>query len=193
MDVRYQILVLEPTFQRANELHKMIVSVGGNISHLCVGGSKGMSYEAVPRISNAFFPIVVGTPGHLIDLMERKVLNPSRVGLVVLGETSALLNNKFGAHTADIFQRLTSKDVQFVYFSDIPVICADGQATSEYLKDPIRITIEKEQIETDGIEEQSLFVGDQDDDERPITVKSVKALGEKPNKKKMVKAKAKEM
>ncbi|KAF9085292.1 translation initiation factor eIF4A, partial [Mortierella sp. AM989] len=63
-DDKYQILILEPTREKAEHTLALISSIGGDMGvkcYLCTGGTR-VKQEAA-RLSEGNFQVVVGTPG----------------------------------------------------------------------------------------------------------------------------------
>ncbi len=88
--------------------------------------------------------IVVGTPGRLIDLMERRILDLSAVRTVVLDEADRMLDMGFIEDIEFILSK-TPKDRQTSLFSatmDNSVM----QLANKYMKNPQKILVSKDEI-----------------------------------------------
>ncbi|KAF9342619.1 translation initiation factor eIF4A, partial [Mortierella sp. AD094] len=160
---QYQTLILEPTREKAEETQELILSIGGAMkvkSYLCTGGTK-VKQEAA-HLAQGAFQVVVGTPGRVLDMINRRALNPDTIELLVMDEADRLLCKGFIEQISDIFHHLNSYNTQFVYFSGIPVEAAEGE-TGEYLKNPIRLSFEKGELEIEGIRQYYALVEKQGD------------------------------
>jgi ATP-dependent RNA helicase DeaD len=88
--------------------------------------------------------IVVGTPGRLIDLMERRVLNLGSVRVVVLDEADRMLDMGFIEDIEFILSK-TPRDRQTSLFSatiDESVM----RISNKYMKNPQKILVSKDEI-----------------------------------------------
>ncbi|KAF9169662.1 translation initiation factor eIF4A [Mortierella sp. AD010] len=162
-DHRYLTLILEPTRRKAEETHELILSIGGAIkvkSHLCTGGTNVR--QEMAQLTQGELQFVVGTPGRVLDMINRQALNPDTIELLVMDETDRLLCKGLIEQISDIFHRLNSYSTQFVYVSNIPIEAAEGE-TGEYLKDPIRLSFKAKDLEIEGIKQYYALVEQQSD------------------------------
>ncbi|KAF9999029.1 translation initiation factor eIF4A [Entomortierella chlamydospora] len=162
-DHRYLTLILEPTRKKAEETHELILSIGGAIkakSHLCTGGTNVR--QEMAQLTQGELQFVVGTPGRVLDMINRQALNPDTIELLVMDEADRLLCKGLIEQISDIFHRLNSYNTQFVYVSNIPVEAAEGE-TGEYLKDPIRLSFKAKDLEIEGIKQYYALVEQQGD------------------------------
>lgn len=87
--------------------------------------------------------IVIGTPGRLKDLVERRVLDLSRFSIVVLDEVDRMLDMGF-IKDITYLMSLTPKERQTLFFS--ATMTSDiEQLTSRFLKDPIKVSVVQRQ------------------------------------------------
>ncbi|KAF8980932.1 translation initiation factor eIF4A [Entomortierella lignicola] len=159
---QYQALILEPTRQKAKGTQELIVSIGNytNIkSYLCTADTKVK--QDVAQLSKGTFKIVVGTPGRILDLMKRGVLNPDSIQLVVMDEADILMSKGFIEQISSILHQLNSHRTQFVYFSYISLDEALGES-AEYLKNPINEIFEAGELKMEGIRRYSALVDNED-------------------------------
>jgi ATP-dependent RNA helicase DeaD len=95
-DIRgVQGLVLAPTRELANQDAENIAKFGkyAKVKVLAVYGGESINKQIHALASGV--QIVVGTPGRLIDLMERSVLNLAAIRFVVLDEADRMLDMGF--------------------------------------------------------------------------------------------------
>ncbi|MDP3582268.1 MAG: DEAD/DEAH box helicase, partial [Ignavibacteria bacterium] len=113
---KIQALVLVPTRELAIQVSDEINSLRGkkNIHVAPIYG--GQSYETQFRRLNKGVDIIVGTPGRLIDHLNRKSLIVDGVSFVVLDEADEMLNMGFIDDIEDILSR-TNKNRRTLLFS----------------------------------------------------------------------------
>jgi ATP-dependent RNA helicase DeaD len=112
-----QALVLCPTrelaIQVSEEIHKLAAFKRGIHSVPIYGGQ---SYDRQIRALKQGVQIVIGTPGRMLDHLERGTLKLESVGMVVLDEADEMLDMGFRDDIEKIL-RTVPKQRQFVCFS----------------------------------------------------------------------------
>ncbi|GJM90636.1 hypothetical protein PR202_ga06937 [Eleusine coracana subsp. coracana] len=86
-----QALVVVPTRDIAQETEKIIQSIGqclGVKAHACAGG---YSVHAEKQILSNGVQVLIGTPGRVLDVLQRRALRPDHIGMLVLDEADELL------------------------------------------------------------------------------------------------------
>lgn len=140
-DNNRQTLILTPTRELAiqikDELHKF--SKPFNIySTTCVGG---VNIRLQIKSLNRKNHFIIGTPGRILDLIERKNINPKQITTLVLDEADRMLDMGF----IDPMRKIVSdipKSRETLFFSATSSKETDG-LTKEFLKDPITISVKK--------------------------------------------------
>jgi ATP-dependent RNA helicase RhlE len=136
---REMVLIMAPTRELALQIEndfKTLAFGFGMFSVACVGGLPIM--KQIREIERGV-SFVIGTPGRLRDLIDRKVLDLSTTRSVVLDEADRMLDMGFRDDMVFIISR-TAKDRQTLFFSATlsPEI---KKLTGEYLKDPVFISV----------------------------------------------------
>ena len=115
-----------------------------------------------PQITrlNKGVDVVVGTPGRMLDLLERNCLNLSRVQTVVLDEADEMLSMGFIDDIETILAG-TPPDRQTALFSaTLPTPIR--RLADRYMHDPQPVTIQREQITVAAIEQRCYIVNGKD-------------------------------
>jgi ATP-dependent RNA helicase DeaD len=147
-----QSLILCPTrelaLQVCTELKKLSKFKRG-LRVLAVYG--GESIERQIRDLKAGAHIVVGTPGRIIDHLDRRTLNPSKISQIILDEADEMLNMGFREDIELILTRLP-EERQTVLFSATlaPPILA---LTKRFQNNPEVIKIEKKELTISTVEQ----------------------------------------
>ena len=115
-DHNVQAIILTPTRELALQVSKEIESLQGEkkFSILAVYGGASIS-DQLKRL-NKGVQIVVGTPGRVMDLMNRRKLNLSRIEYAVLDEADEMLNMGFVDDIKKILSN-TSQNKKMLFFS----------------------------------------------------------------------------
>jgi len=155
-----QALVLCPTRELALQVAGAIYDFGKmqDVRVLAVYG--GQPYG--PQISrlNRGVEVVVGTPGRLIDLLERNALNISQVRTVVLDEADEMLSMGFIEDIETILAD-TPEDRQTALFS-ATLPAPIRRLADRYMHTPQSILIQRAQVTLAAIEQRYYLVNQAD-------------------------------
>src|SRR3954470_22627230 len=136
-----QVLILCPTrelaVQVAEEFGKLAQFRRG-VSGVPIYG--GQSYERQFRALAAGVQIVIGTPGRVMDHMERGTLKLDRLKLVILDETDRMLDMGFRDDIEHILKSVPATRQLLFFSATIPRAIQD--LIGRYSKDPAWIRIE---------------------------------------------------
>lgn len=148
-----QAMVLAPTRELAQQISKVIRSLGDYLQvkvRALVGGTNVS--DDVCALGGRDCPhVVVGTPGRVFDMINRRALNTDDVLMFVMDEADEMLSRGFKDQIYDIF-RLMPANVQVVLLSaTIPLDVLD--VTSRFLRDPVHIRVKREELTLEGIKQ----------------------------------------
>ena len=107
-------LVLAPTRELAKQVAKEFELSGAHLNTLTIYG--GTSYTPQERELQRGVDVVVGTPGRVIDHLDRGTLDLSSVEVVVLDEADEMLSMGFQEAVEKVLES-TPKDRQTMLFS----------------------------------------------------------------------------
>lgn len=150
-----QGLVLAPTRELALQVADAFQSYGqfANVRVLAVYG--GAPYGPQINGLKRGVDIVVGTPGRLMDLMRKKVLDISYAGMVVLDEADEMLSMGFVEDIETILSATPETRQTALFSATLPN--AIRNLAGKYLKQPQTVTIQRDQITGVGIEQRLYF------------------------------------
>jgi len=155
-----QVLVLAPTRELAQQIHKVMKSLGTYLevtTRACVGGTAVR--EDIQSLANGV-QIVVGSPGRVNDMISRGALRLKALKLFCLDEADEMLSRGFKEQIYDCFQYLPS-EVQVALFSaTMPNEIL--QLTQRFMRNPVRILVKKEELTLDGIKQYYVAVEKED-------------------------------
>lgn len=139
-----QGLILVPTRELAVQVADQMAKFGkySRTKVLAVYGGESINKQ-IHSLANGI-QIVVGTPGRLIDLMERRVLNLASVRLVVLDEADRMLDMGFTEDVEYILSK-TPRERQTSLFS-ATMDDSVWRVCNRYLKNPEKILVSKDEI-----------------------------------------------
>lgn len=145
-------LVLAPTRELARQVDKEFQESAPSLDTLCCYG--GVPIMSQINVLRRGLDVVVGTPGRIIDLINRGALVLSEVQFIVLDEADQMLNVGFDEDVEVIMERLPKKRQSMLFSATMPVWVQ--RLSRKYLKDPVVIDLvgESSQKLAEGI---SLF------------------------------------
>lgn len=146
-----QGLVLAPTRELAQQIQKVIDALGDYLEvdcHACIGGTNIAvdirSLEAHPHI-------VVGTPGRVKDMIERKHLRTKHIKMFVLDEADEMLNRGFKDQIYEIFRNMNGDTQAALFSATMPPEVLD--VTKKFMRAPIEILVKKDELTLEGIKQ----------------------------------------
>lgn len=110
-------LILTPTRELANQVSDEIYSLIGEKKLRVLPVYGGQSIEQQIKNIKRGVDIIVGTPGRIIDLLERKVLKLNALDFFVLDEADEMLNMGFIDAIEEILKQSTNKEQKMLFFS----------------------------------------------------------------------------
>ena len=144
-----QALILAPTRELAQQIQKVVMSLGdymGAQCHACIGGT---SVKEDMRKLDHGQHIVVGTPGRVFDMISRKVLRTNDIKQFVLDEADEMLSRGFKDQIYDVFRHL-NQEIQVILLSaTMPAEVLE--VTTRFMREPVRILVKKEELTLEGI------------------------------------------
>ena len=139
LNPRENVLIMAPTRELAIQIEDELKSFTRGLkifSVCCVGGANIGRQIADLRYHNNF---IIGTPGRLKDLIQRKVLNLAGFNTVVLDEADRMLDMGFINDMRFMMAQMPAKR-HTLFFSATISKEIEG-LIKEFLKEPVRISV----------------------------------------------------
>lgn len=135
-----QAIILCPTRELCLQIHKDIANYARNMKKVNVvavfgGASIGMQIRDLKRGAQ----IVVGTPGRVQDLINRKALNISKIEWLVLDEADEMLNMGFKEEIDEILITTPKSKKTLLFSATMPKGIA--MITKNYMSNPYEISV----------------------------------------------------
>ncbi|CAN3360393.1 ATP-dependent RNA helicase eIF4A [Diutina catenulata] len=146
-----QALILAPTRELALQIKNVITSIGLYLNvtvHASIGGTN-LADDIEAFKSGA--QIVVGTPGRVFDMIERRFFKTDKVKMFILDEADEMLSSGFKEQIYNIF-RLLPETTQVVLLSaTMPQDVLE--VTTKFMNKPVRILVKKDELTLEGIKQ----------------------------------------
>ncbi len=155
-----QSLILAPTRELAQQVAKAITDYSRKLDVTVLAVYGGQPYERQIRTLRRGVDVVVGTPGRLIDLMKRKVLDLSNVRTVVLDEADEMLSMGFVEDIETILQETPSERQTALFSATLPPEIR--RLAQSYMRDPQSVTVKHKELTVAAIEQRYHLVNERD-------------------------------
>ncbi len=150
-DPKVQALVLTPTRELAQQVAEAIKEFSGDRHLFILTVCGGQSIERQIRSLEKGVQIVVGTPGRVIDLLDRKKLNLESLEWVVLDEADEMLSMGFIDDVKKILSQAPKERKTACFSATMPREIRD--LINNFLRDPVTVTVEQTQSTPSKIEQ----------------------------------------
>lgn len=155
-----QSLIMAPTRELALQVAQAFEEYGRylNVRVLAVYG--GQAYDRQIRQLRRGVDVVVGTPGRLLDLIERKVLDLSAVRTLVLDEADEMLSMGFIEDIEAILKETPTTRQTALFSATLPP--AIRNLAGNYMRDPKSVTVQRKQVTVAAIEQRYYLINEAD-------------------------------
>ena len=153
-------LVLVPTRELANQVHLVLAPLAkerGRSVHPVYGG---VGFEPQFAALRRGVDVIVGTPGRIIDLMERGEVSFADVSVLILDEADRMADMGFMPQVQKILYRLESEHQTMLFSATL-----DGavkRLVDRYMHDPVFHEVESDEPTVEEMEHRFLYVHDMD-------------------------------
>jgi ATP-dependent RNA helicase DeaD len=155
-----QALVLAPTRELALQVADSMTEYGKHLDVRVLAVYGGQPYG--PQISrlNRGVDVVVGTPGRLLDLIERNALNIKHIRTLVLDEADEMLNMGFMEDVEKILAETPVERQTALFSATLPPRIRS--LANRFMRDPQPVTIKRETLTLASTEQRYYLVHESD-------------------------------
>jgi len=155
-----QSLILAPTRELALQVAQAFEQYGKYQQTTVLAVYGGQAYDRQIRQLRRGVDIVVGTPGRLLDLIKRRVLDLSAVRTVVLDEADEMLSMGFIEDIEAILKETPDGRQTALFSATLPP--AIRSLSSSYMHDPKSVTVQRKHLTVSAIEQRYYLVNESD-------------------------------
>jgi translation initiation factor 4A len=144
-----QVLILAPTRELAQQIQKVVIALGDYMQaqcHACIGGTNVR--EDMRKLETGVH-IVVGTPGRVYDMINRRSLKTETIKLFILDEADEMLSRGFKDQIYEVFRYLPATVQVGLFSATMPGDVLE--LTQRFMRDPIRILVKRDELTLEGI------------------------------------------
>jgi ATP-dependent RNA helicase DeaD len=155
-----QALILAPTRELALQVSDSMAQYGKHLGVRVIAVYGGQPYG--PQISrlNRGVDVVVGTPGRLLDLIERNALNLKHIRTVVLDEADEMLNMGFIEDVEKILSETPAERQTALFSATLPPRIRS--LANRFMRDPQPVSIKRETLTLASTEQRYYLVHEAD-------------------------------
>lgn len=156
-----QALVLAPTRELCLQITSDLHNFSRNVKELnivAVYGGASIS-EQIRKVKKGT-QIVVATPGRLMDMLSRKVVDLANIRFVILDEADEMLNMGFKDDIDHILSHTPDEKNVWLFSATMP--SEVRRIASTYMDDPVELTVGEKNQGNRNIEHQYMVVPDKD-------------------------------
>ena len=152
-----QVFVLVPTQELAKQIYNVAKAIGNYLPVSCYCAIGGTSIRDDIKAIDAGVQFIVGTPGRMYYLMDRKIIQTQHIKILVLDEADQMLEDRFYKQVMCIL------DIGFPNTTTVALFSATMPAevvevAKKMLINPIKLLIPPEQVTLEGIEQFYVLV-----------------------------------
>jgi len=154
-----QVLIINPTYELVNQNYDVMHALSQymNISIMKVVGKT--SVEECKNDLQKEPQIIIGTPGRILDMINKRYLYTNEIKLLILDEADEMLSGGFQDNIYNIIQYI-SKETQICLFSatknDYTLDLCD-----KFLNNPESILVENKDVTLQGIQQFKVVINEE--------------------------------
>lgn len=161
-------LIITPTRELAMQVMKSIQAVMcttiNNKTALLIGGDP--IHKQIRRLKNN--PrLIIGTPGRIIDHIERQTIDLSNTKFLVLDETDRMLDMGFSVQIDNIIKHIPKKRQTMLFSATMPNNIV--KISKKYLYEPIRVAIDSTFKPAQNLKQEHIKLQDKERPTRLLT------------------------
>ena len=153
-----QVLIISPTRELAiqtSDVFNNLINYLPNVTYsMCIGGSKKNKFIH----SGEENQVIIGTPGRISDLLNKRLILSDNIKLIVIDEADEVLSYSFKDQLTKIFE-IVPKTAQVCLFSATMPSELFG-VTDKIMNNPIKILVKDDELTLDGISQYYVIVND---------------------------------
>jgi ATP-dependent RNA helicase DeaD len=144
-----QALIIVPTRELALQVSAELKSIGKREKINIVTVYGGASMRAQEQELRKGAPIIVGTPGRLMDFMRQKVIKFPKLKIIVLDEADKMLDMGFREDIETVFSQIPKQKQVLMFSATMPK--AIKELAKEHMKDYVLLNLSADTLTVEGI------------------------------------------
>jgi len=147
-----QAIVVSHTRELSNQIYDVFGSLSTYMDVSVYQVTGGTSVNKMMDDLNKKPQILIGTPGRILDMMNKKVINVSTVKYLAIDEADEMLSSGFVNQIKDLFSFLANNKIQVgLYSATMPNEFFD--VTKLFMNKPVKILVKNDELTLEGIKQ----------------------------------------
>ncbi|WP_028125145.1 DEAD/DEAH box helicase [Eremococcus coleocola] len=147
-----QALIIAPTRELAIQVHDELYSLSKGLKTKVYAVYGGYSIgKQIDRIQKLKPQVIVGTPGRLLDLMRRQIIDTSYLKTLIMDEADEMLNMGFIEDIKAIVEQTPSSRQTLMFSATMPKSVQN--LAQQFLTQPAEVKIEAKHLTADLIDQ----------------------------------------
>jgi len=146
-----QAVIITPTRELALQIHNVFTMLIAHKEINVLAAYGGHDVDDQIRKLKGNVHVVIGTPGRLLDLIDRKTLDLSKTRMVVLDEADVMLKMGFIEDVEQIIKKTFHARQTMIFSATIPK--GIRMIARRYLKNPADLSVKTRTISVEGIDQ----------------------------------------
>jgi superfamily II DNA/RNA helicase len=153
-------LVLVPTRELATQVAEVLLPLGKTLDRRIGAVYGGADIDVQTKQFNSGIDVVIATPGRLIDLVDRGVINLEEITTLVLDEADRMADMGFMPQVEWLLRHMHAQRQTLLFSATLD--SAVNMLVSRYLTDPVFFEVESPQATVDQMEHRFVRVHQMD-------------------------------
>tara|TARA_B100001964_G_C14216238_1_gene592952 strand:+ start:102 stop:1286 length:1185 start_codon:yes stop_codon:yes gene_type:complete len=160
-DDSLQAIILAPTRELAKQIFTVTSSLSSYMNlkiNTVIGGMRRSKYSY--DYGNSY-QIIVGTPGRLSDLIGKKLVDTSKIKVLIMDEADEMLSQGFREQLVKILRNIPSHVQIGLFSATIPEEMM--KITTKFMNNPLKILVKPGDVTLKGIKQYYVAVESEED------------------------------
>ncbi len=151
-------VIIVPTRELAIQIEREAKLLGGHLPYRIGSFYGGVGYGDQLRMLKENYEVIIGTPGRLIDLNERKNLDFRATSVLVIDEADRLFDMGFLPDLRKMVRRMPPADKRLTMLYSATLNSRVWHLAWEHMNDPVEIVINPENLTVDEVKQELYHV-----------------------------------
>ena len=158
-----RMLVLAPTRELARQIADSMTVYSKGLGMFVTSAFGGVPINRQKRILERGVDVLVATPGRLLDLVDQRCLNLSKVEILVLDEADQMLDLGFIVPLKKIVPMLPKQRQSLFFSATMPKTISE--LADRFLTNPVQVSVAPQSTTAERVDQQVTYIN-QDDKQR---------------------------
>ena len=144
-----QILILVPTHELVHQIYEVSTELSKYLDVTIMEVVGGTNVGECQRELNKNPQIIIGTPGRVLDMIQKRYLFTNNISTLIFDEADETLSYGFKLTIYNIIKTIPVSSQICLFSATIPEEIIE--LSNNFMKDPIKILVKKEALTLEGI------------------------------------------